>query len=101
MPVTTERNEGRSLIRLEGECTVASAAELKRIQLEARAQGGDLCLDLERVEEIDITVMQLLWVALREADGKGAKVMIRLSEAAGKAARDAGFKQFPGESLQV
>jgi len=73
----------------------------KKNTTRGQGSGGDLCLDLERVEEIDITVMQLLWVALREADGKGAKVMIRLSEAAGKAARDAGFKQFPGESLQV
>ena len=100
MPVTMERQEDHALIRLEGECNVTSVAELKTILLEGLASGKDLRLDLERVEEIDITVMQLLWAAGRAAERMGAGVEIRVSEAAGRAARDAGFERFPGDPLR-
>ena len=100
MPVTMERHETRSLIRLEGDLTVTSAAELKSFLLEGLAIGKDLQLDLAGVEEIDITVMQLLWAAGRDAGRTGAGIMIHVSEAAGMAAREAGFERFPGEPLQ-
>jgi anti-sigma B factor antagonist len=99
MPVTLERHETHSLIRLEGECTLTSAAELKRLLLEVLASGKDLHLDLERAAEIDLTVMQLLWAAGREVARAGAGIDIRLSEAAGLAAREAGFDPFPGLAL--
>jgi anti-sigma B factor antagonist len=100
LPVTMERHETQSLIRLEGDLTVTSAAELKSVLLEGLASGKDLQLDLERAEEIDITVMQLLWAAGREADRTGARIVIHVSEAAGMAAREAGFERFPGPALQ-
>ena len=100
LPVTTEQLEGHSLIRLEGEFTVTSAAELKRLLLEGLATGEDLHLDLERVEGIDLSLMQLLWAAGREAERTGARIGISLSEAAGKAAREAGFERFPGLDVQ-
>jgi anti-anti-sigma regulatory factor len=95
-----ERRESRSLIRLEGEFTVTSAAELKDMLLEGATSGNELLLDLERAEEIDITLLQLLWAAGREADRAGARIAIRLSDAAGAAAREAGFERFPGLTLQ-
>jgi len=101
LQVTTEPYEGRSLIRVEGECNVTSAAGLKTLLLGASAQGVDLCLDLERAEDIDIAILQLLWAAVGGAESKGARISIRLSEKAGKDARDAGFKCFLGEPLQV
>lgn len=91
-----ERHDGHPLIRLEGECTLTSAAELKSLLLEGLAAGGDLRLDLEGAEEIDITIMQLLWAAGREARRAGSAIAIAVSEAAGRAAREAGFPQFPG-----
>ena len=100
MAVTMERRESRSIIRLEGEFTVTSAAELKDMLLQGVTSGNDLLLDLERAEEIDITLLQLLWAAGREADRAGARIAIRLSGAAGTAAREAGFERFPGLTLQ-
>ena len=50
MPVTIERHETHSLIRLEGEVTITSAAELKEALLAGLAAGTDLHLDLERAE---------------------------------------------------
>ncbi|MGD1069823.1 MAG: STAS domain-containing protein [Bryobacteraceae bacterium] len=96
MPATLERHADHALIRLEGECTLASAAELKTLLLDGLASGGDLRLDLQGVEEIDITTMQLLWAATREADRVGSGFAIRVSEAAGIAALVAGFETFPG-----
>ena len=100
MAVTMERQASQSLIRLEGELTVTSAAELKDRLLDGLTSGNDLLLDLERAEEIDITLLQLLWAAGREADRAGARIAIRLSDAAGTAAREAGFERFPGLTLQ-
>ena len=54
MAVTMERQASQSLIRLEGELTVTSAAELKDRLLDGLTSGNDLLLDLERAEEIDI-----------------------------------------------
>lgn len=100
MAVTMERRESQPVIRLEGESTVTSAAELKNLLLEGLASGNDLRVDLEQAEEIDITVMQLLWAAGREADRKGAGISIRVSDAAATAARDAGFARFPGLTVE-
>jgi anti-anti-sigma regulatory factor len=91
-----EQQESQSVIRLAGEFTLTSAAELKNLLLQGLASGNDLRLDLEQAEEIDITLMQLLWAAGREADRKGASLAIQMSDAAATAARDAGFERFPG-----
>ena len=88
------------MIRLEGEFTVTSAAELRNLLLEGLASGNDLRLDLERIDEIDITLMQLLWAAGREANRTGATMAIRVSDAAAMAARKAGFERFPGMPVE-
>ena len=84
------------MIRLAGELTLTFAVELKNLLLQGLASGNDLRLDLEQAEEIDITLMQLLWAAGREADRKGAGIAIQVSDAAATAAREAGFERFPG-----
>jgi anti-anti-sigma regulatory factor len=94
LPVKMEKLENQSIIRLEGEMTVTSAAELKEILAKALSE-GDLQLDLERAEEIDIAVMQLLWAAGREAERKGVDISVRALEAVTRAARDAGFEPWP------
>jgi anti-anti-sigma regulatory factor len=96
MPVTQVQEEPHWLIRLDGQINLTSATELKTLLLDWLASGKDLELDLERVEEIDIAILQLLWAAGREAAGKGAGMVGRLSEAAAMAARDAGFDRMPG-----
>jgi ABC-type transporter Mla MlaB component len=96
MAATMERQECQSLIRLEGECSVTSAAGLKDCLLEALAAGKIVHLDLEQAGELDIASLQLLWAAGQEAAGSGATITMRLSDAAGAAARVAGFDRFPG-----
>ena len=100
MPVTLERDEHHSLIRLEGECGVTSAVELKRLLLEALFAGGALRVDLERAKTIDSSILQLLWAAGREAAGREARIEIRLPETVRKIAADAGLERFPGLVVQ-
>src|SRR6185369_5928467 len=61
LSVTMQRSETDLLIRLEDAVNVTAAEELKSLLLEGLVSGRDVHLDLERVEEIDVTVMQLLW----------------------------------------
>ena len=100
MSVTMQRSETDLLIRLEDKVNVTSAEELKRLLLEGLISERDVHLNLERVEEIDVTVMQLLWTAGREADRKGTRMVTRVSEAAAAAARELGFERFPGTLVQ-
>ena len=100
LPVTMEEHEAYSLIRLEGECNLASAPELKRLLLEGLAFGKDLRLDMADVEETDIAVMQLIWAAGLQAERAGAGIAVRMSEAAGIAVREAGFERLPGLAIQ-
>ena len=75
---------------------MASAVELKALLIEALASGGDIRLDLRSVEDLDITAMQLLWGAAREANRAGSKFDAAVPEAVAIAAREAGFEHFPG-----
>ncbi|MGD1093837.1 MAG: STAS domain-containing protein [Bryobacteraceae bacterium] len=101
MPVTFQQDESRCLIKLEGQVTLTSAAELKTLLLEWLAARKGLEMDLVGTEEIDITILQLLWAATREATGRGVGIVWRVSNAAAAAARDAGFDDMPGFSFQA
>jgi len=54
------------LLRLEGTVDIASAAEFKTLLLQALAVGRDL----------DVTAVQLLWAADREARSQGIRVTL-------------------------
>jgi anti-anti-sigma regulatory factor len=96
MPITVKQSERDWIIRIDGQATLASAGELKALLLEWLAAGKNLQLDLEGAEDIDIPVMQLLWVAAREAALTGVEITCRASRAAAAALRDSGFAQVPG-----
>jgi hypothetical protein len=85
---------------MENAVSFTSADELKKLLIEGLASGKEVQLDLERAEEIDVTVMQLLWAAEREAERAGLGLVSHVSEAAAAAAREAGFERFPGEAVQ-
>jgi anti-anti-sigma regulatory factor len=85
---------------LEGEFNIASAVELKQALLQGLAAGMDLHLDLEQLANIEITAMQLFWAAGKEAARTGVNFVVPVTEAAGRAAREAGFEPFPGLAKQ-
>jgi anti-anti-sigma regulatory factor len=100
LPVVLEELEDCVLIRLQGECGLASAVELKRLLLEGLAAGKSLRLNMAGLEEIDFAAMQLLWAAGREALRGGAAIDVRLPEPVASALRDAGLEQIPGLTLR-
>jgi anti-anti-sigma factor len=71
MSVTVEQGGDVCLVRLEGEINIAAAAELKASLLKALGSGSELRVDLRSVTELDVTALQLLWAAEREARGSG------------------------------
>jgi len=71
MPVSCDEGEALSLIHFEGDVNISSAAELKQLLLRALAHGKGIHVDLGCVTEVDITALQLLWAAEREAKGAG------------------------------
>ena len=97
MPVTLDQTEAQCFVRLEGEINIAAAAELKNLLLQALASGKELRVDLERAAELDVTALQLLWAAEREARGSGRGFALagRLPEEILAAATDAGLEKFP------
>jgi anti-anti-sigma regulatory factor len=91
MSITLQRWETKWLVSLEGQVTITSALELKDLLLEWLAAGKNLELDLQRAEDIDITIMQLLCAASREAARTGAGISGCASGVAFEAVRGAGF----------
>ena len=91
MPVSVEQDDTSFRIRLEGEIGVTEAAELKRLLLEGFASRRKVQLDLDHVEEIGVTVMQLLQAAFNQRDRMGGGIVTRMSEKVQIALREAGF----------
>jgi anti-anti-sigma factor len=72
-----EQGETGSLIRLEGTVDIASAADLKALMVEALAAGREVAVSLEAASYLDVTAVQLLWAADREARSQGLQFALR------------------------
>ena len=97
MPVTFDRSEAPGVIRLEGDIDIASAAQLKEVLLEALALRGEAQISLETATGIDITAVQLLWAAEREAKASGVVLALKgpVPETLRATLHEAGFESFP------
>jgi anti-anti-sigma factor len=97
VPIIFDQGEDVCHIRVEGEVNISSAAELKRLLIAALASKKTLRLDLEQATDLDVTALQLLWAAKREAIKSAVKftLMGRLPEEISDALRDSGFADFP------
>jgi anti-sigma B factor antagonist len=67
-----KRDLGLCVLQLEGEIDIRGAAELKQALLEAltATEGAALRIDLAQTTVMDITALQLLWAAARDAEQK-------------------------------
>lgn len=112
--MTLESNDTECILRLDGDCTLTSAAELKAALVQALAGAAGaalagtaiasqpnqaLCLDLDGAGEIDITALQLLWAAEQAARLGDRRLVSRVPEGIRGLARDAGFDSFLGEAV--
>jgi len=97
MAVTLDQSGAQCLVRLEGEITIASAAELKKSLLEALASGKALSVEWEGASGLNVTGLQLLWAVEREARGSGVRFALqgRVPEEIAATACDAGMESFP------
>lgn len=97
MPISLDQEESRCLIRLEGEINITTAAELKKLLLEALECGKEIHVDPERVNEIDITALQMFWAFGRDATAAGVGVSLTggVPENIATTLREAGFEKFP------
>ncbi len=96
MPVTLDQGGALCLIRLEGEISIGLATELKAALLQALASGTEVRLNLEHATELDITALQLLWAAEREArkSGKACELVAPVPPDVLRALGEAGFENF-------
>ena len=98
MPAILQRSAAESCIRLSDIIDIASVAELRNRLLEVLTRDSVLRLDLTSATHIDVSVLQLLWAATREAESLGARVEIEASDAVAAIAREAGFGCILGET---
>ena len=98
MPVSVDPRETCWLIRAEGEVAVNCAADLKRLLLEGLTSGKPMQVDLTSAEEIDVTLLQLLWAAGHDTEMQPDPLVSGASDSALAAANNAGFESFPGMS---
>lgn len=85
------------MIRLVGAIDITQAAELKTMLMEAIQQEKPIRVLLEGVTRLDITVVQLLWAAEREARlaGREFGLASEVPETVRAALRSAGLDGFP------
>jgi anti-anti-sigma regulatory factor len=99
VPVTLEREEELSTIRLEGEVGIASAAELKDLLIQALAFRKLVRVSLQSLTDLDVTAVQLLWAARREAKASSVPFAIegRVPSMVLSTLLQAGFDDFAAE----
>ena len=97
MPVTLEEKEALALIQLEGAVDIACAAELKALLIEKLKSGAAVAVSLESTSALDVTAVQLLWAAVREAERTGVEFKCKgpMPQAVRSALAEAGMEAFP------
>ena len=103
MAVFCEEGQALSIIRLQGDVNISSAADLKQCLLRALAHGKDIHVDPGCVTEVDITALQLLWAAEREANGAGIGFSFvgQWPEDVAVSLAAAGFETFPSLAKSI
>ena len=97
MPVTLEQKDALTFIQLEGAVDISCAAELKELLIERLKSSAAVCVSLESATVLDITAVQLLWAAAREAERVGVEFGFKgpTPEAVRSALAAAGIGEFP------
>ena len=97
MPVTLEQKDTLPLIHLEGVIDIGCAAELKERLIEKLKSGSAVYVSLESATGLDVTAVQLLWAAAREAQRVGVDFGFKgqTPKAILCALAEAGIEEFP------
>ena len=100
MEGTLDRSTNPKTLRLGGELTVDSAAELQARLGEAVAMAEPVEVNLEAVTQVDVTGLQLLTAAERAAEARGVpwRRSGAVPEGLRRAVEEAGWERIPGEA---
>lgn len=71
MSITIDNSATSCGVRLEGDIDVTCSTDLKRTLVEAISSGKEVQVDLALASDLDVTAIQLLWAARREAEKAG------------------------------
>jgi len=97
MPTTLNQSDQVNTIRLEDNVDITCAAELKNVLLQALESEKELRVEFVGTPELDVSALQLLWAAEREARrlGIGMFLVGRVPEGITATLDDAGLVEFP------
>jgi anti-anti-sigma regulatory factor len=97
VPVTLGQKDALAFIQLEGAVDISCAAELKELLIERLRTGKAVCVSLESTTVLDVTAVQLLWAAAREAQRVNVEFGYKgqAPEAVRRALAEAGIEEFP------
>jgi anti-anti-sigma factor len=97
LAITLKQNDEVCRLRLEGEINIGAAAELKKILIEALKSEKQVRVECEAVSGMDVTGLQLLWAAQREAQRVGVKFagVGRVPKEIASAVAEVGLEGFP------
>jgi|ERR1035438_918279 anti-anti-sigma regulatory factor len=97
MGINLDESEALSTVSLCETVDISSAAELKALLVKAIASGKEVRVSLEGAAYLDVTAIQLIWAAEREARSScvGFALAGPMPERISAALLDAGFERFP------
>jgi anti-anti-sigma factor len=97
VPVTLEQTDALTFIHLEGAIGIECAAELKELLVQRLNSGSAVRVSLEEATVLDVTAIQLLWAASREANRAGVEFALegQAPEMLRAAFAMAGMGEFP------
>ncbi len=96
MGITLDESKSEVVIGLDGAVDISSAAELKALLLQALNSGKKARISLDKAADLDVTAVELLWAAEREANKAGVGFSFAGPSLAVVSAAlcEAGFQQF-------
>lgn len=97
MGIALEETDTGIVLRLDGAIDIACAAELKTLLMQALASGTEVRVSLDSAKYLDVTAVQLLWAAERQARRSGIRfgVCAQMPVPVSAALAEAGFLSFP------
>ena len=96
LPVSLEQDGALSLIRLQGAIDIGCAQELKELLVRGLITGSEVRVLLAEATDLDVTAVQLLWTARREAKASSVGFAFegQAPEPVSAALAEAGFESF-------
>lgn len=76
MPISSTNKNGLSLLHMEGDMTIYTAADMKNELMTHMAQPCEREIDLSEVSEMDSAGLQILILAKREAEKHGTSLRL-------------------------